>query len=59
MRNALKAAAPVVCASARAEVTASGTRRLCDEQSFVRSAALGCTKVPGCGTFCLERGDYE
>ena len=32
--------------SARAEVTASGAGRLCDEQSFVHSAALGCIKVP-------------
>ena len=27
-------------------LTASGAGRLCDEQNFVRSAALGCIKVP-------------
>ena len=32
--------------SARAEVTASGAGRLCDEQNFWRSAALGCIKMP-------------
>ena len=32
--------------SGRAEVTASGAGRLCDEGSFVASAALGCIKVP-------------
>ena len=46
LRNALKAGAPVGRTSARAEVTASGGRRLCDEQSFVCSASLGCIKVP-------------
>ena len=30
----------------RQEVTASGAGRLCDEESFVGSAALGCIKVP-------------
>ena len=34
------------CTSARAEVTASGAGRVCDEESFVGSAALGCIKVP-------------
>ena len=29
-----------------AEVTASGAGRLCAEQNFVRSAAIGCIKVP-------------
>ena len=46
LRNALKAGAPVGCTSARAEVTASGAGRVCDEESFVGSAALGCIKVP-------------
>ena len=46
LRNALKAGAQVGRTSARAEVTASGAGRLCDEQSFVRSAALGCIKMP-------------
>ena len=32
--------------SARAEVTAFGAERLCDEQSFVRSAGLWCITVP-------------
>ena len=31
---------------ALAEVTASGAGRLCAEQNFVLSAALGCIKVP-------------
>ena len=30
----------------RAEVTASGAGRLCDEESFVGSTALGCIEVP-------------
>ena len=38
--------APVGRTSARAEVTASGAGRLCDEENFVRSAALECIKVP-------------
>ena len=46
LRNALTAGAPVGCTSGRAEVTASGAGRLCDEQSFERSAALGCIKGP-------------
>ena len=46
LRNALKAAAPVGSTSAWAEVTASGAGRLCAEQNFERSAALGCIKVP-------------
>ena len=46
LRNALKAAAPVGSTSAWAEVTASGAGRLYAEQNFVRSAALGCIKVP-------------
>ena len=46
LRNALKAAAPVGSTSAWAEVTASGAERLYAEQDFVRSAALGCIKVP-------------
>ena len=41
-----QAGAPVGCTSGRAEVTASGAGRLCDEQSFERSAALGCIKGP-------------
>ena len=50
LRNALKAGAPVGRTSARAEVTASGAGRWCDEQNFVRSAALGCiTKPSGAG----------
>ena len=46
LRNALKAAAPVGSTSAWAEVPASGAGRLYAEQNFVRSAALGCIKVP-------------
>ena len=46
LRNAPKAAAPVGRTSARTEVTGSGAGRLCDEQNFVRSAAIGCIKVP-------------
>ena len=46
LRNALKAAAPVGSTSAWAEVTAAGAGRLYAEQNFVRSAALGCIKVP-------------
>ena len=46
LRNALKAGAPVGRTSARAEVTASGAGRLCDEENLVRSAALGCIKGP-------------
>ena len=46
LRNALKAAAPVGSTSAWAEVTASGAGRLCAEQNFVHSAALGCRKMP-------------
>ena len=46
LRNALNAAAPVGSTSAWAEVTASGAGRLHAEQNFVRSAALGCIKVP-------------
>ena len=42
----MKAAAPVGSTSAWAEVTASGAGRLCAEQNFARSAALGCIKVP-------------
>ena len=42
----LKTGAPVGCRSAWAEVTASGTARLCDEQTFERLAALHCIKVP-------------
>ncbi len=38
--------APVGRTSARADVTASGAGLLRDEQRFVRSAALGCIKVP-------------
>jgi hypothetical protein len=30
----------------QAEVTAPGAGRLCEEPDFVRSAALGCIKVP-------------
>ena len=46
LRNALKAGAPVGRTSARAEVTASGAGRMCDDKSFVRSAALRVYKGP-------------
>ncbi len=39
-RFTLKAGAPVGRTSARVEVTVSGVDDLCDEQRFVRSAAL-------------------
>ena len=41
-----KAGARVGSTSPRAAVTASGAGRLCNEQNFGRSAALGCIKVP-------------
>ena len=45
LRNALKAWARVGRTPAWAEVTASGAERLCAEQNFVRSAALGCINL--------------
>ncbi len=59
LRNALKAAAPVGSTSAWAEVTASGAGRLYAEQDFVRSAALGCIKVPSGASKSEIPADYR